>query len=81
MLIYYSGSPLLQMGIYHLKFFTEVDINFLVLKVLNVGILTAEDQHQVMHKERMKLFGILSWCLIQVPYHAFEDKYGVCWFD
>ena len=46
------------------KMYTELDINFLGLKVLNVGILIIEDPSQVLDKKHQsKLPGIIGWNL------------------
>ena len=47
------------------KMYMELDINFLGLKVLNVGILVVEDPSQVLDKKcQSKLPGIIGWNLI-----------------
>ena len=64
------------------KMYTELDINFLGLKVLNVGILVVEDPSQVLDKEHQsKLPGIVGWNLVWLSYNAFVEKYGTSGFD
>ena len=64
------------------KMYTELDINFLGLKVLNVGILIVEDPSQVLDKKHhSKLPGIVGWNLISLSYNAFVEKYGASGFD
>ena len=47
------------------KIYMELDINFLGLKVPNVGILIVEDPSQVLDKKHQsKLHGIVGWNLI-----------------
>ena len=62
--------------------YTELDINFLGLKVPNVSILIVEDPSQVLHKKHQsKLPGIVGWNLIQLSCNAFVDKHGTSGFD
>ena len=64
------------------KMYTKLDINFLGLKVPNVGILMIEDPSQVLDKKHQsKLPGIVGWNLIQLSYNAFVEKYGTSGFD
>ena len=64
------------------KMYTELDINFLGLKVPNVGILIIEDPSEVLDKEHQsKLPGIVGWNLIRQSYNAFVEKYGTSGFD
>ena len=52
------------------KMYTELDINFLGLKVLNVGILVVEDLSQVLDKiHQSKLPGIVGWNLVYPTMH------------
>ena len=63
------------------KMYTELDINFLGLKVPNVGILV-EDPSQVLDKKHQsKLCGIVGWNLVWLSYNAFVEKYGTSGFD
>ena len=49
------------------KMYTELDVNFLGLKVPNVGILIIEDPSQVLDKKHQsKLPGIVGWNLIRL---------------
>ena len=60
-----------------LKMHTELDITFLGLKVLKIGILVVEDPNQVLDKTyQTKLPSIVGWILIQLSYNAFVIKYG-----
>ena len=64
------------------KMHTELDINFLGLKVPNVGILVVEDPSQVLDKKHQsKLPGIVGWNLVWLSYNAFTEKYGTSGFD
>ena len=64
------------------KMYTELDINFLGLKVPNVGILIVEDLTQVLDKKHQsKLPGIVGRNLIWLSYNAFVVKYGALGFD
>ena len=64
------------------KLYTELDITFLGLKVLNVGILVVEDLSQVLDKKyQSKLPGIVGWNLVWLSYNAFIEKYGTSGFD
>ena len=64
------------------KMYTELDINFLGLKVPNVGILIVEDPTQVLDKKHQsKLPGIVGWHLIWLSYNVFFEKYGASGFD
>ena len=64
------------------KMYTELDTNFVGLKVPNVGILVVEDPSQVLDKKHQsKLPGIVGWNLIQLSYNAFVEKYGTSGFD
>ena len=62
--------------------YTELDINFLGLKVPNVGVLIVDDPTQVLDKKHQtKLPGIVGWNLIQLSYNAFVEQYGASGFD
>ena len=64
------------------KMYTELDINFLGLKVPNVGVLVVEDLSQVLDKKQQsRLPGIVGWILVQLSYNAFVEKYGMSGFD
>ena len=64
------------------KMYPELDINFLGLKVPNVGVLIIEDPSQVLDKKRQsKLPGIVGWNLIWLSYNAFVEKYGASGFN
>ena len=59
------------------KMYTELDINFLGLKVPNVGVLIVDDPTQVLDKKHQtKLPGIVGWNLIRLSYNAFVEQYG-----
>ena len=62
--------------------YTELDINFLALKVPNVGVLIVDDPTQVLDKKHQtKLPGIVGWILIWLTYNAFVERYGASGFD
>ena len=64
------------------KMYTELDINFLGLKVPNVGVLIVDDPTQVLDKKhKTKLPGIVGWNLIWLSYNAFVEQYGASGFD
>ena len=64
------------------KMYTELDINFLGLKVPNVGVLIVDDPTQVLDKKHQtKLPGIVGWNLIQLSYNMFVEQYGASGFD
>ena len=64
------------------KMYTELDVNFLGLKVPNVGVLIIEDPSQVLDKKHQsKLPGIVGWNLIWLSYNAFVEKYGASGFN
>ena len=64
------------------KMYTELDINFLGLKVPNVGVLIVDDPTQVLDKKHQtKLPGIVGWNLIWLSYNAFVEQYGASGFD
>ena len=52
-------------------------MNFLGLKVPNVGFLILEEPNRVLDKKHQtKLPGIIGWNLIWLMYKVFVDKYG-----
>ena len=60
-----------------IKMYTKLDLTFLGLKVLKVGVLIAEEPNQVMDKKHQtRLPGIIGWNLIQMSYDVFVQKYG-----
>ena len=62
--------------------YTKLDINFLGLKVLNVGVLKVDDPSQVLDKKHQsKLPGIVGWNLIWLSYNAFVEQYGASGFN
>ena len=64
------------------KMYTELNINFLGLKVPNVGVLIVDDPTQVLDKKHQtKLPGIVGWNLIWLSYNAFVKQYGASGFD
>ena len=64
------------------KMYTELDINFLGLKVPNVGVLIVDDPTQVLDKKHQtKLPGIVGWNLIWLSYNMFVEQYGASGFD
>ena len=53
------------------------DINFLGLKVLNVGFLITEEPNRVLDKKHQtKLPGSIGWNLICLMYQVLVEKYG-----
>ena len=55
-----------------IKMYTEFDINFLGLKVLNVAFLILEKPNSVLdRKHHTKIHGIIGWNLIQLTYKVF----------
>ena len=57
------------MGSFLSKCIQNVDINFLGLRVLNVGVLIVDDPTQVLDKKHQtKLPGIVGWNLIWLSY-------------
>ena len=60
-----------------IKMYTKLDLTFLGLKVLKVGVLIAEELNQVLDKKHQtRLPGIIGWILIQLSYDMFIKKYG-----
>ena len=60
-----------------IKMYTELDLTFLGLKVLKVGVLIAEELNQVLDKKHQtRLPGIIGWNLIWLSYDMFIQKYG-----
>ena len=65
-----------------IKMYTELDLTFLGLKVLKVGILIAEEPNQVLDKKHQtRLPGIVGWNLIWLSYDMVVQKYGTTGFD
>ena len=65
-----------------IKMYTELDLTFLGLKVLKVGVLIAEEPNQVLDKKHQtRLPGIIGWNLIWLSYDMFIRKYGTTGFD
>ena len=65
-----------------IKMYTELDLTFLGLKVLKVGVLIAEEPNQVLDKKHQtRLPGIIGWNLIWLSYDVFVQKYGTTGFD
>ena len=59
------------------KQYIELDINFMGLKVLNVGFLIIDERNKVLEKKHhTKLPGIIGWNLIQLMFKASRNKYG-----
>ena len=64
------------------KMYSEFDINFLGLRVPNVGVLIVDDPTQVLDKKHQtKLPGIVGWNLIWLSYNVFVEQYGASGFD
>ena len=65
-----------------IKMYTKLDLTFLGLKVLKVGVLIAEEPNQVLDKKHQtRLPGIMEWNLIWLSYDMFVQKYGTTGFD
>ena len=65
-----------------IKMYTELDINFLRLKVPNGGVLVIEDPSQVLDKKHQsKLLGIVGWNLVWLSYNVLVKKYGTSGFN
>ena len=65
-----------------IKMYTELDLTFLGLKVLKVGVLIAEEPNQVLDKKHQtRLPGIIGWNLIRLSYDVFIQKYGTSGFN
>ena len=59
-----------------IKMYTELDINFFALKVLNVGFLILEEPNSVLDRKHTKLPGLIGWNLILLAYQVFVGKYA-----
>ena len=60
-----------------MKKYIELDVNFMGLKVLNVGFLIIDEPNRVLDKKHQtKLPGIISWNMIWLAYKVFMNKYG-----
>ena len=60
-----------------IKMYTKLNITFLGLKVLNIGMLIIDNQSQVLDKKHQsKLPGIVGWNLVWLSYNRFVKKYG-----
>ena len=65
-----------------IKMYTKLDLTFLGLEVLKVGVLIAEEPNQVLdEKHQTRLPGIIGWNLIWLSYEVFIQKYGTTGFD
>ena len=57
--------------------YIELGINFMGIKVLNVGFLIIDEPNKVLEmKHHTKLPGIISWNLIWLMFEVFKNKYG-----
>ena len=60
-----------------MKTYNKLDINFLELKVQNIGFLILKEPKKVLDKKHQtKLPGIIGWNLRRLMYHVFMEKYG-----
>ena len=60
-----------------MKKYIELDVNFMGLKVPNVGFLIIDEPNRVLDKKHQtKLPGIISWNMIWLMYKVFMNKYG-----
>ena len=65
-----------------IKMYTKLDITFVGLKGLDVGVLIVGDPTQVLdRKHQSKLPGIVGWNLIWLSYNAFVEKHKTSGFD
>ena len=65
-----------------IKMYTKLDLTFLGLKVLKVGVLIAEEPNQVLDKKHQtRLPSIIGWNLIWLSYDMFIQKYGTTGFN
>ena len=57
--------------------YIELDVNFMGLKVSNVGFLIINEPSKVLEKKHhTKLPGIIGWNLIWLAFKVFKNKYG-----
>ena len=57
--------------------FIKWDVNFMGLKVPNVGFLVIDEPNKVLEKKtHTKLSGIISWNLMWLVFEVFKNKYG-----
>ena len=55
----------------------KLDVNFMGMKVWNVGFLIINEPNKVLEKKHhTKLPGIISWNLIWLAFEVFKNKYG-----
>ena len=60
-----------------IKQYIELDVNFMGLKVQNVGFLIIDEPNKVLEKKHhTKLPGIIGWNLIWLAFKVFMNKYG-----
>ena len=65
-----------------IKMYTELDITFLGLKMLNVYMLIIDDPSQLLDKKHQsKLPGIVGWNLVWLSYNVFVKRYGTSGFN
>ena len=82
MVTVYSNLTVANDGQMPIKMYTKLDLTFLRLKVLKVGVLIAEELNQVLDKKHQtRLPGIIGWNLIWLSYDMFIKKYGTTGFD
>ena len=59
-----------------IKMYIKLDLTFWGIKVLNVGMLIAEEPNQVLDKEHQtKLPGFVGWNLIWLSHNTFIKEY------
>ena len=59
-----------------MKQYIELDVNFMELKVPNVGFLIIDEPNRVLDKKHTKLPGIISLNMIWLKYNVFMNIYG-----
>ena len=60
-----------------IKQYIELDVNFMGLKVPNVGFVIIDEPNGALDKKHhTKLPGIISWNMIWLTYKVFVNKYG-----
>ena len=60
-----------------MKKYIELDVNFMGLKMPNVGFLIIDEPNKVLErKHNTKLPGIIGWNMIWLTYEGFINRYG-----
>ena len=59
--------------------YLEIDVNFLGLKVLDVGFLITKDPNHILdEKHHTKMPGVVGWNMKWLAYNAFIQKLSTC---